>query len=107
MKKALILLLCSDPVMRSVMKEVLEAAGHVVEAVGDLGVAVERMKAASMDLLITQPYIESITGHDAALYLRSKQHGLRVLMVGGILDDDRLRYRDVLQSIEVFPKPYT
>lgn len=107
MKKALILLLCSDPVVRSVMKEVLEEAGHVVQPAGDLGVAVDRLLEAPPDLLITQPYIDNITGHDAALYLRTKQHGLRVLVVSGTLDDDRLRYRDMLQAFAVFPAPYT
>jgi len=28
-------------------------------------------------------------------------------MLGGLLDDDRLRYRAELQGFEVFPKPYT
>jgi hypothetical protein len=28
-------------------------------------------------------------------------------MVGGLLDDERLRYRSELQGIEVFPKPYS
>jgi hypothetical protein len=28
-------------------------------------------------------------------------------MVGGLLDDERLRHRMELQGFEVFPKPYT
>jgi hypothetical protein len=32
---------------------------------------------------------------------------MRVLIVGGLLDDDRLRNRELLQGFEVFPKPYT
>ncbi len=28
-------------------------------------------------------------------------------MVGGLLDDERLKYRAELQGFEVFPKPYT
>jgi hypothetical protein len=46
-------------------------------------------------------------GHEAAMYLRTKCPGMRVLMVGGLLDDERLRYRSELQGIEVFPKPYS
>lgn len=107
MEKALILLLCSDPVLRSVMREVLENAGHVVEPAGELGVAVDRIERTPMDLLVLSPYIENISGHDAALYLRTKQNGLKVLMVGGLMKDDRLQYRDSLQALEYFPEPYT
>ncbi len=32
---------------------------------------------------------------------------MRVLILGGLLDDDRLRYREELEGFEVFPKPYT
>jgi hypothetical protein len=32
---------------------------------------------------------------------------MKVLMVGGLLDDERLQYRESLQGFEVFPKPYT
>jgi hypothetical protein len=28
-------------------------------------------------------------------------------MVGGLTDDDRLRYRMTLEGFEVFPKPFT
>jgi hypothetical protein len=31
---------------------------------------------------------------------------MRVLMLGGLLDDDRLKYREELEGFEVFPKPY-
>jgi hypothetical protein len=32
---------------------------------------------------------------------------MKVLMLGGLLDDKRLAYRAELQGFEVFPKPYT
>ena len=32
---------------------------------------------------------------------------MRVLMVGGLLDDTRLQNREALQGFDVFPKPYT
>ncbi len=104
---ATILLLSSDPVVRLALRDVLESAGYVVLPAGDLGSAVTKLKQATPDLLIVRPYIAGISGHDAALYLRTKCHGLRVLMIGGFLDDDRLRYRETLQSIDVFPPPYS
>ena len=102
-----ILLLVSDPLVRAVLKETLETVGYTVLDMGDLGTAVERLKNCLPDLLITRTYIQSLTGHDAAVYLRNKCPKMRVLIVGGLLDDDRLRIRESLQGFEVFPKPYT
>ena len=105
--KTTILLLVADPVVRSVMEETLDRAGYTVLATGDLGKAVDRLKECNPDLLITRTYVQSMSGHDAAMYLRTKSPKMRVLLVGGLLDDDRLHYREALQGFEVFPKPYT
>ena len=105
--KTTILLLVSDPVVRSVLKETLEREGHTVLAAGDLGTAVDRLKESAPDLLITRTYVEGLPGHDAAIYLRTKCPAMRVLILGGLLDDDRLQYREALQRFDVFPKPYT
>jgi hypothetical protein len=32
---------------------------------------------------------------------------MKVLILGGLLDDDRLRNREALQGFAVYPKPYT
>jgi DNA-binding NtrC family response regulator len=103
----MILLLCSEPIIRSVMKEVLEQAGYVVRATGDLGTAVDMLAASKIDLLITYPYVESIPGHEAAKYLRGRNPQMGVLVVAGLLEDDRLQYRAVLESFETFPPPFT
>ena len=105
--KTTILLLVSDPVVRSILKETLEREGYTVLATGDLGQAVDRLQECIPDLLITRTYIESLPGHEAAMYLRTKCLGMRVLMLGGLLDDERLQYRAAQQGFEVFPKPYT
>jgi CheY-like chemotaxis protein len=102
-----ILLLVSDAITRSVLAEKLEDAGYMVLATGDLGQAVERLNHASPDLLITRTYVQGLPGHDAATYLRTKCPKMRVLMLGGVLDDDRLRHRSELQHFRVFPKPYS
>jgi len=104
--KYTILLLASDPLMRSVLKETLEHQGYTVLATGDLGSAVDRMEEVAPDLLIIRNYVEGLPGHDAAVYLRAKQVKMKVLIVGGLLDDDRLELRESLQGFEVFPKPY-
>jgi DNA-binding response OmpR family regulator len=102
-----ILLLVSDPLVRSVLQDTLEQEGYTVVTAGDLGSAVDRLKEGTPDLLITRTYVEGMTGHDAATYLRTKSNGLRVLMVGGLLDDQRLKNRESLEGFDVFPKPYT
>ena len=102
-----ILLLVSDPLVRSVLQDTLEHEGYTVITAGDLGSAVDRLTEVTPDLLITRTYVEGMTGHDAATYLRTKSNGLRVLMVGGLLDDQRLKYRESLEGFDVFPKPYS
>ncbi len=107
LNKTTILLLVSDPVVRSVMEETLDREGYTVVSTGDLGKAVDRLKELTPDLLITRTYVQSMSGHDAAMYLRTKSPKMKVLLVGGLLADDRLHYREALQGFEVFPKPYT
>jgi DNA-binding response OmpR family regulator len=105
--KTTILLLVSDPLVRTILKETLDLGGYLVLSSGDLGQAVDRMKECKPDLLITRTYVDGLPGHEAAMYLRTKCLGMRVLMLGGLLDDERLRYRAELQDFEVFPKPYS
>jgi DNA-binding NtrC family response regulator len=106
-ENTLIMLLISDPDMRTVIRDSIASQGYIVQATGDIGVAVDRLKESTPDLLIIRPYINGMPGHEAVNYLRTKCPGLRVLMVGGLIDDDRLSYRDSLQSIHIFPKPFT
>ncbi|HEY0264692.1 MAG TPA: response regulator [Granulicella sp.] len=102
-----ILLVCPAPVMRAVLREVLDGAQYNVEAVSGLGGAVDRLKRIKPDLLVVRSYLNSIEGHDAAVYLRTKCPGMKVLILSGMLDDDRLLRRERLESFEIFPKPYT
>jgi len=83
--KTTILLLVSDPVVRSVLQETLEREGYTVRATGDLGQAVDRLTECAPDLLITRTYVEGLPGHEAAMYLRTKCPTMRVLMLGGFL----------------------
>ena len=102
-----ILLLVSDRLVRSVIGENLDREGYMVIAVGDLGSAVDWLKTSTPDLLIVRTYVSDMEGHDAAKYLQTKCPSMRVLMVGGLLDDKRLKYREAIAGFEVFPKPYT
>lgn len=102
-----ILLLISEPLVRQVLREVVERAGYLVLSTGDLGTAVDRLNECKPDLLIVSPYVETISGHDAAKYLQSRCPSMRILMVAGFLADDRLRYRAELERVEIFPQPFT
>jgi DNA-binding NtrC family response regulator len=102
-----ILLVDSDPATRAVLRDALEAAGYLVRAAGDLGKAVDRLSEMRPDLLITRPYINSMSGWMVAEYLRTRRHGLPVLIVGGFLDDDRNTTRSSIQEIHTFPKAFT
>jgi two-component system, OmpR family, response regulator len=106
MTNAMILLLVSDSVARVVIQEALEHGGYTVMAAGDLGTAVKRVGESKPDLLLISPYVEDMSGYDTAKFLRTKCHGLPVLMVAGVIDDERLEYRLELEGFEVFPKPY-
>ncbi len=103
----MILLLASEPVVRKVLKEVLEEAGYVVQATGNLAGAVKMMAAGRMELLIVRPYVDNMIGHQAASYLQKKDPHMRVLIVAGLVRDDRLEYREELATFEIFPQPFT
>jgi DNA-binding NtrC family response regulator len=104
--KTSILLLVSDQIVHSVMQEILEDEGYTVLAVGDLGNAVKLLQMSAPDHLITRTYVQNLPGHDAAKYLRTKCSKMKVLMVGGLLADDRLSHREAMGGFEVFPTPY-
>ena len=103
---ATILLLDSDPLMRAALRDALESAGYLVVAASDLGTAVDRLHEIRPDLLIMRPYINSMPGHMAADYLRTKRHGLTVLIIGGFMDDDRVRDQNAISMYHIFPKPF-
>lgn len=104
--RSTILLLISEPLVRQVIREELERAGYTVLATGDLGTAVERIGETPPDLLMISPYIETIAGHQAAKYLQSRCQGMRLMMVAGLLADDRIQTRAELEQMTIFPQPF-
>jgi len=75
-----ILVLSSEPLMRQVIQEALERAGYVVLATGHLGDAVDRLRECKPDLLIIHPYVDTMSGHDAAKYLHARCPAMQILM---------------------------
>ncbi|HWE52563.1 MAG TPA: response regulator [Bryobacteraceae bacterium] len=101
-----ILLLISDTAVREIIRDILTREGYLVIPTSEIGVAIDRLKELKPDLLLIRPDIHSMSGHEAALYLRTKCPGMRVLMVGGLPEHPRLDDRESLQNIHVFPKPF-
>jgi DNA-binding response OmpR family regulator len=96
----------SAPVVRTVIHEILQREGYVVRATGDLGIAVDMVRESPPDLLLIDVYVADISGHDAAVYLREKVPGMRVLMIVGVPDDIRMQKRTTDEGFLVFPKPF-
>jgi DNA-binding response OmpR family regulator len=105
--EATILLLDSDSVMRAALQDTLRDAGYLVLAADDLGSAVDRLDEVSPDLLIIRPYINSMPGHMAATYLRTKAPGLAVLIVGGFMEEPRVNVQNAIAEYYTFPKPFS
>jgi DNA-binding NtrC family response regulator len=101
-----LLLLISDPLMRTILQETLERAGYLVVSAGDVGSAVDRVKELRPDLLIVRPYVASMPGHMAAQYLRARCPGLPVMIVTGFIEDQRIRDEHELKEFYTFPKPF-
>jgi DNA-binding NtrC family response regulator len=102
-----ILVLDSYPEMRAALREALESAGYLVITAGDLGAAIDQLSDILPHLLIIPPYINSMPGHVAADYLRTRHPGLPVLVVAGLIDDDRIRVQNSIREFHTFPAPFT
>jgi DNA-binding response OmpR family regulator len=102
-----ILLLGSDAGIRNAIAATLEAEGYCVLGAGDIGAAVDLLRKHPFDLLIVRPYLENISGHDAAIYLRRQSPGLPVLIVSGFYQDLDLETTEEVEEFYTFPKPFT
>ena len=102
-----ILVLDSYPEMRAALREALESAGYLVITAGDLGAAIDQLSDILPHLLIIPPYINSMPGQVAADYLRTRHPGLPVLVVAGLIDDDRIRVQNSIREFHTFPAPFT
>src|ERR1700691_5422786 len=104
---ATILLLSSEPLVRTILTEALRQAGYVVSATGTFGSAVDLLADGGIDLLIIRPHVDSISGYEAAKYLHARNPDMAVLIVAGLPEDDRIQYRDDLEGFKRFPPRFT
>ncbi len=102
-----ILILESDTVTRAVLRDILEQLGCVVRVAKDLGVAVKKVHEVAPDLLVVSPYIDCMSGYDAATFLRQDCPDMDILVVAGFAADDRVEHRVLNNAISIFPSPYS
>jgi DNA-binding NtrC family response regulator len=103
---ATILVFHSARVVRTVIREILEKEGYVVRATGDLGIAVDMVRESPPDLLLIDVYVADIDAHDAAVYLCQKCPNMKVLVVAGLPDDQRVVQWITGEGFGLFPTPF-
>jgi DNA-binding response OmpR family regulator len=107
MPRAKIMILDSEPLVRSVVARILERDGYDVHAVEDLEQAKLELERLDPDLLLTNLFVRGTTGHDAAVCLQKLRPALRVLFVAGLPDDEQVRHLLQGRRCDFFPKPFT
>lgn len=102
-----IVVLDSEPAVRSIMSKILEQAGYSVRATADFKEAIEIVRGSAPDLVLTNVFLKGITGHDAMRELRKEFPKLPVLMVSGLPDDPAIQRWIHEDGFDAFPKPFT
>ena len=102
-----IIVLDVEPVVRSVLGVILRRAGYVVEPMETFQEALEAIKSAAPDLLLTNVYLPGIAGREAIQRLKDACPELPVLMVSGLPDEDLIREWVGRDGFDTFPKPFT
>ncbi len=103
---AQILLIDSEHTVRSVVGRILESAGHSVRATGEFREALQMLHKSPADLVVTNVYLNGITGHDAMHCLREEFPTTRVLMVSGLPDEKSIAEWAGESRFDIFPKPF-
>ena len=102
-----IVVIDSEPTVRSVIAAILESAGYSVRATGEFTTALEMLYVSRPDLVLTNVFLRGIAGHDAMRRLKREFPGLPVLMVSGLPDDEAIAEWNGEVGFDVFPKPFT
>ena len=103
---ATIVVVDSEPVVRSVVTSILRKAGHSVYDTGDFDDALRLVGEFRPDLVVTNVFLRGVTGHDAMLILKTRFPKLSVLMVSGLPDEKVISTWTGKTGFDVFPKPF-
>jgi len=101
---ATVLVVDDEPVIRSMMSEVLQHEGHSVLTAGSSAQALSlfRSHRREIDLLISDIVMPETDGPALATKMQAERPGLPVLLMSGCCDS-----RQVNSSFEFLPKPFS
>jgi len=103
---ARILILDAEPLVRSVVAEILKKGGYTVEQAATVPAALDLVKNMDTDLLMTNVYMPGITGREAVQMFKKAYPDLPVLIVSGLPDSDVIQEWTGKVGFDTFPKPF-
>jgi DNA-binding NtrC family response regulator len=103
----IIVIVDSEPAVRTVMKTILEREGYQVVPMEDPKTAMEVIKVKHPNLVITNVNLPGMTGHDAMRMFKDGCPGVPVLMVSGLPDSDIIQHWIEEDGFDLFPKPFS
>ena len=104
---ASILVVDSEPLVRSITARILERAGHTVYSTQIFGEAINILRSKEPDLVLTNVYLQGITGHDAMARIKEEFPSVPVLMMTGLPDEQEIAEWTKKTGFDIFPKPFT
>jgi two-component system response regulator ResD len=104
---ATIVVVDPEPVVRDIIKRILEREGYQVMPTGDAKTALEIIKVAHPSLVVTNVNLPGMTGHDAMRMFKEGCPGMPVLMISGLPDSEIVRHWLAEDGFDAFPKPFS
>jgi DNA-binding NtrC family response regulator len=105
-RKRSIVVVDAEPAVRSTLSKILERAGYAVHATGEFRQALQMIESSHPDLVLTNVFLNGITGREAIHQIKDRCPDVRVLMVSGVPDEEAIRESSKLDGFDVFPKPF-
>lgn len=102
-----IVVLDAEPLVCSVIGDILTRAGYEVHETGEFGDALKVLHSLRPDLLLTNVFLRDIRGLEAVSIVKTRFPGVRVLMLSGLPDADVIAEWINTAGFEAFPKPFT
>jgi DNA-binding NtrC family response regulator len=104
--KGTIVVVDAEPAVRSTLINILKRAGYSVQAAGEFEEALRIIESSRPDLVLTNVFLNGISGRDAIHQIKNRCPGVRVLMVSGVPDDEVIQESSTMDGFDVFPKPF-
>ena len=102
---ARILVVDDNTLLRTILRDVLEKAGHTVDEAEDGTVALAKLKARLPDLVVTDYYMPNMTGAELTTVIR-RDVSLKTLPVIGLAGTNDSRQQLETAGVdEYLPKP--